>query len=206
MNGPDPFVNNTMLSYIPWAVRYGKPFNPPCPTLHIRKLTTLDPFSLFFPFHRSPSDPRTPQGLSYHLIEIWLPELEKASQDSTAQKSMPLKLLLAPLLALAAKTPNKVTYQQVQANLLEPLLSALSSPQNPEGSLIPAARADDEFPHLLANATLSQSDEPPVDKNMLRQGLLKYIFEVASREDSKDSNRKRLYAICSANIDEDDDI
>jgi hypothetical protein len=35
--------------------------------------------------------------------------------------------------------------------------------------------------------------------------VLEYIFEVASREDSKDSNRRKLYAICNANLDEADD-
>ena len=62
----------------------------------------------------------------------------------------------------------------------------------------------DDLPDLLANSCLSPQDEPS-DRNQLRKGILGYIFEVASREDSRDSNRRKLYATCNANIDDDDD-
>ena len=45
-----------------------------------------------------------------------------------------------------------------------------------------------------------------MDRSQLLKGLLEYIFEVASQEDSKDANRRKMYAICKANIDEDDDL
>jgi ribosomal RNA-processing protein 1 len=45
-----------------------------------------------------------------------------------------------------------------------------------------------------------------LDKSQLRKGVLEHIFEVASREDSKDSNRRKMYAICKTNIDEDEDL
>jgi hypothetical protein len=45
-----------------------------------------------------------------------------------------------------------------------------------------------------------------MDGGQLRKGVLEYMFEVASREDTKDSNRRRLYVICKANFDEDDDL
>lgn len=152
----------------------------------------------------SPSDPRVPAGLSYHLSEIWLTELDKASTIITARKPVPIKLVLAPFLTLARKTPKKVTYQQIQANLIEPLLSALStSPGLADEPLTPSSTRDD-LPNLLANSCISPQDEP-LDRTRLRKGVLEYIFEVASQEDSRDSNRRKLYAICNANIDEDDD-
>lgn len=45
-----------------------------------------------------------------------------------------------------------------------------------------------------------------MDKDRLRKGVLDYIFQVASREDSKDSNRRKMYAICRTNIDDDDEL
>jgi ribosomal RNA-processing protein 1 len=137
------------------------------------------------------------------LAEIWLPELEKASTTSTSQKPAPLKLVLAPFLELAAKTPNKVTYQQVQANLIDPLLLALSLREEPPRPK--TAHVEDDFPNLLTNSCLSPSDEP-LNKSQLRKGVLEYIFGVASREDTKDSNRRKMYAICKTNIDEDEDL
>ena len=168
----------------------------PVPLFHsTTSLTNLFP---------SPSDPKAPQGLTYHLTEIWLPELDKASATFTAQKPVPFRLALAPFLALAAKTPNKVTTQQVQADMIDPLLSALSPLPEPDEPPIPnrskTSRTEHQFPHLLANSCLSPSDEP-IDKSQLRKGLLEYIFEVASREDSRDSNRRKMYAVYSANID-----
>jgi ribosomal RNA-processing protein 1 len=149
-----------------------------------------------------------PQGLTYHLTEIWLAELDKASAAATAQNPVPLKLVLETFLSLAAKTPNKATYQQIQANFIEPLLSALSPPSDsdelPKPKRPKTSHAED-YPHLLANCSLVPSDES-LDKGQLRKGILEYIFEVASQEDTKDSNRRKLYAICKANIDEDDDL
>ena len=179
-------------------VSHGDSPSPVYLRLHRQKLTVHRP--------HSPSDPRMPQGLSYHLAEIWLPELDKASAGSTT--AVPLKLVLNPFLSLAAKTPNKVTCQQVQTNLVDPLLSALSPP--PESDEPPKPKrskldhTEGAFPHLLANSCLSPSDEP-LDRSQLRKGVLEYIFEIASQEDTKDSNRRRMYAICKANIDEDDD-
>ena len=120
-----------------------------------------------------------------------------------------MKLVLAPFLTLAAKTQNKVTYEQIQANLIDPLLSALSPPPGSAEQLPPPKRLEanstqDDLPNLLANSCLSPQDEP-LDRSQLRKGVLEYIFEVASHEDSRGSNRRKLYAICSVNIDEDDD-
>ena len=159
----------------------------------------------------SPSDARVPAGLSYHLSEIWLAELNKACASASAaatRKPVPLKVVLAPFLTLAAQTPNKVTYQQIRTNLIDPLLSALSPPPEPDEPPFPeppkTSGAQNDLSDLLANSSLSPSDEP-LDRGRLLKGMVEYIFEVASREDSKDSNRRKLYVICSANLDEDDD-
>ena len=156
---------------------------------------------------RSPSDPRIPPGLSYHLSEIWLTELDKASATAAAQKPVPLRLVLVPFMTLAAKTSNKVTYQQIQANLIDPLLAALSPPLELDEPPLPkrskTSTTQDDFSSLLANSCVSPLDVPS-DRSQLRKGVLEYIFEVASQEDSKDSNRRKLYAVCNANIEEDD--
>jgi len=169
-----------------------------------------DPSPFYSPLY-SPSDPRVPPALSYHLSEIWLTELDQVSASasgSDTRRPVPLKLVLAPFLTLAAQTPNKVTYQQLQANLIDPLLGALSTPDPDEPPLPESSKAGgtcDNFSSLLINSCLSPSDEP-LDRGQLLKGVLEYIFEVASREDTKDSNRRKLYTICNANLDENDDV
>ena len=166
--------------------------------------------NLRVPFRCSPSDARVSPGLSYHLSEIWLTELDKASASASAtatRKPVPLNLVLAPFLTLAAQTPNKVTYQHIHTNLIDPLLDALSHPPEPGESPLPKrpkpSDAQVDFSGLLANSCLSPSDQP-LDRSRLLKGILEYIFEVASREDTKGSNRRKLYAICNANLDDDD--
>ena len=159
--------------------------------------------------YRSPSDPRAPQGLAYHLTETWLTELEKALAAVASQKPVPMRLVFEPFLTFAAKTPNKVTYKQIEANLVDPLLTALApSPvltdELPQSNRLKTSSGGDDLPNLLANSCLSPQNEP-LDRSQLRKGLLEYIFEVASQEGSRDSNRRKLYAICNANINEDDD-
>ena len=200
-----------MLSSVLPVDPYGEPQSllrfSRCRTVHSEALTILRRF--YSPLH-SPSDPRVPPALSYHLSEIWLTELDKVSASASAsntRKPVPLKLVLAPFLTLAAQTPNKMTYQQLQANLIDPLIGALSlpGPDEPLPGRSKAGGTCDDFPSLLTNSCLFPSDEP-LDRGQLLKGLLEYVFEVASREDSKDSNRRKLYAICNANIDEDDDV
>ena len=206
MIGPRSSVKNTMLSFVLPVDPYGEPQSllrfSQCRTVHSEALTILPHF--YSPLY-SPSDPKVPPALSYHLSEIWLTELNKVSASasgSNTRKPVPLKLVLAPFLTLAAQTPNKVTYQQLQANLIDPLIGFLSPPGPDESSK--AGGTCDNFSSLLTNSCLSPSDQP-LDREQLLKGVLEYIFEVASREDSKDSNRRKLYAICNANLDEDDD-
>ena len=135
----------------------------PLDPLHVSSL--IDPLFVFIGLC-SASDPRAPQGLSYHLTEIWLPELDHASSSSPAQNPIPLKLVLVPFFVFGAKTPNKTAYQKFQANLIEPLISPLSLPLKSEASC-----REGEFLHLLANSCLTPSDGP-MDRSRLRKGLL----------------------------------
>ena len=204
MDGLYPFVKNTMpFSILPAVLCGALPspsFQPHIPDKSPRYFSYL---------LSSPSDPRVPPGLSYHLGEIWLKELEKVTAVVTATKPVPMKLVLAPFLTLVAKTPNKATCQQIQASLIDPLLSALSPPTSSDESPPPKrskpGSPQDNLPNLLANSCLSPQDEPS-NRRQLWKGVLEYIFEVASQGDSRDSNRKRLYAICNANIDEGDNV
>ena len=206
MNGHRPSVRNTIPFSVPLAVRYGESAG----LVRFRRHKIADKSLRYLPCSLcSPSDPRVPSGLSYHLSEIWLTELDKASAIATTQKPIPMKPVLAPFLALAARAQNRVTYQQIETNLIDPLLSALSPPpgladQPPPPKRLKASSTRDDLPNLLANSCLSPQDEPS-DRSQLRKGVLKYIFEVASQEDSRDSNRRKLYAICNANLDDDDD-
>jgi ribosomal RNA-processing protein 1 len=130
----------------------------------------------------------------------------------------PLSTLLEPFLHLAAHTNNSTTYKQVQSTVFEPLLHALQPSEEQEDN------SDDEgrgggggnrrkrprlslptYSHLLEHACLvaSRKDDKKLTKAQLRRGVLKQMFEVASKEETRDVNRRRMYAICKSELDED---
>lgn len=85
-----------------------------------------------------------------------------------------------------------MTYKHVQSTIFEPLLDAF----NPNSS---------EFDALIQHACLSDPEsegnlEPPA----LRVGVSKRLFDIGSREDTRDANRRRMYKLWRA-YDENDD-
>ena len=66
----------------------------------------------------SPTDPKVPPSLAYHLADIYLDELNKAL-SAPSSKPAPLTTLLAPFVELAARTPSRVVFGRVRGALLE---------------------------------------------------------------------------------------
>jgi ribosomal RNA-processing protein 1 len=169
---------------------------------------------VFAPRHRhnsswplfSPADIRVPAGLSYHLSDIYLEELNKASPSDGANP-VPLSIILQPFITLAARTPTKTTYHRIQSALIDPLLAELqlvSSPRDPPNN----KRQKLEYADLLSNAcTSNPAKEGVLQRSQLRTALLRQIFEIASEQETKDANRRRLYAVWKANsMDGDENV
>lgn len=139
--------------------------------------------------------------MSYHLAEIYLEELDKVLGQTPPA---PLGTLLAPFFVLAARTPTSTTYKQLQSSLFEPILSSLSSPSESDDDGPPPAkrmRSDDTakdvpYPNIRSAACFENSGvEGTVVPSKLRAKLLRRIFEVASDPETRDSNRRKMYAL-----------
>ncbi|KAG6910530.1 hypothetical protein DXG01_009949 [Tephrocybe rancida] len=155
-----------------------------------------------------PSDLKVPTSLAYHLADIYIEELNKVlGVLSTATTSLPLPpplhTLLTPFLLLAAQTPVGVTYKRIQSALLDPLFSALASPSDDEeqpvskrARLVAASSYAESYPNLVSNSCFEYSKtEGRVEGPLLRKKLLRSVFEVASRPETRDSNRRKMYAL-----------
>ncbi|KAF8632999.1 hypothetical protein AX15_001596 [Amanita polypyramis BW_CC] len=146
-----------------------------------------------------PSDMRVPTSLSYHLADIYLEELEKALSSSLSAPPAPLYNLLKPFFSLAAKTQNKTTYQRCQSALFVPLFSALSDKSHFDGER-PSKRTrvcESEFPTMISNACFEKpKSEGCMEPAELKKLLLGALSEIASLPDTRDSNRRRLLALC----------
>jgi ribosomal RNA-processing protein 1 len=156
----------------------------------------------------SPDDNRVPLSLKYHLADIYLEELNKVlAWDSEAGDKCPppalLDVLVAPFLTLLARTPSNHTFERVMSAVLEPLIQSLMPPGSDEPPRQKRRRLlGNEISFVAENSCMSGSSTP--DRSSLRQGLLKQVFSVASEQDTRDSNRRRLYRFWKSNLDDDD--
>jgi ribosomal RNA-processing protein 1 len=156
----------------------------------------------------SPDDNRVPLSLKYHLADIYLEELNKVlAWDSEAGDECPppapLDTLIAPFLTLLARTPTNHAYDRVMSAILEPLIQSLTPPGSEEPPSKKRRRLlGDEISFVAENSCMSNS--PTSDRPSLHQALLKQVFSVASEQDTRDSNRRRLYKFWKSNLDDDD--
>ncbi|KAI0652418.1 Nop52-domain-containing protein [Trametes meyenii] len=153
-------------------------------------------------------DPRVPTSLAYHLADIYLEELDKALGNSPVPSPLPapLSTLVAPFLTLAARTQTKTTYQRIQSALLDPLYTALGPSEDSDEPRSKRARLSTPTLHnLISNACSTSPKEGPLRSSGLKKLLLKQMFDVASEPDTRDANRRKLYALWKENMEDDED-
>ena len=166
---------------------------------------------LYFSPHLTPAfsadDNRIPSSLKYHLADIYLEELNKVlAWDSEASDKCPppapLDVLVAPFLTLLARTPSNHTFERVMSAVLEPLIQSLTPPGSDEPPRQKGRRLlGNEISFVVENScTLGSST---ADRSSVHQALLKQVFAVASEQDTRDSNRRRLYKFWKSNLDDD---
>ncbi|KAF9454115.1 Nop52-domain-containing protein [Macrolepiota fuliginosa MF-IS2] len=154
-----------------------------------------------------PTDTRVPMGLSSHLSDIYVEELDKALALTAEQLPLPapLGVLLDPFFFLMAQTSNLTICKRVQASLLEPLLEALApTPRSEDEPALKRLRKEtDPYPNLVANACIKDpKTSGPLDSTVLRKKLLRAVFEVASLPETKDASRRKMYAIWKEGAEE----
>lgn len=154
---------------------------------------------------------RVPPSLAYHLCDIYVEELNKvlfAAIEVTDQPHTPIPLarLLQPFVTLASRTPSNHTLERVRTAVFEPLLHSFASP-TPTGLYSGDNLSGDAVYTILGcNACLwDPNAEGRIGQTALHLGLLKLVFDTACDPDSRDSNRRKLYAFWKENVLDDDD-
>ena len=156
----------------------------------------------------SPSDIRVPASLAYHIADIYIEELDKALGTAVSPLPAPLATLLEPFLYLAARTPTSTIYNRIQSALVEPLFDALVPERDPDDDSPKAKRirlSFDSPTFLKSNACL---EDPELDGHMegavLKKKLLRRIFEIASQPETRDSSRRKMYALWKEGAEDDE--
>ncbi|PPQ67168.1 hypothetical protein CVT25_005769 [Psilocybe cyanescens] len=154
-----------------------------------------------------PSDIRVPASLAYHIADIYVEELDKALASPKSSSPAPLGILLGPFISLAARTPTSVTYKRIQSALFEPLFAALSpafsQDDGPPKSKRIRLSSEAIYPEIVASSCFADPElEGPQDGPVLKKKLLRKIFEVASEPETRDSSRRKMYALWKENYEE----
>ncbi|KIK30210.1 hypothetical protein PISMIDRAFT_644766 [Pisolithus microcarpus 441] len=142
-----------------------------------------------------PNDIRLPSSLSYHLADIYLEELDKVIASLDSPSPVPLLSLVHPFITLAARTPTSTTYKHLENALFRPLLAVL----RPHRTSNPQKRARLSGSPLAnipsAACKHDPSSEGAIDAPTLRQEVLQMLFDIASTESARDSNRRKMHAL-----------
>ncbi|KAL0068674.1 hypothetical protein AAF712_004390 [Marasmius tenuissimus] len=158
-----------------------------------------------------PNDTKVPTSLAYHLADVYLEELDKvlanAPSTSSSTPSAPLLFLLSPFVTLYARTPSSLTIKYLQTSLIDPLLSSLTpldesedeNPRSRKKRRTNSGSTNDAYTHLITNCC----KDAPVDS--LKKSLVRHLFEVASQPETRDSNRRKIYAIWKREKEDSDD-
>ncbi|KAF9459823.1 Nop52-domain-containing protein [Collybia nuda] len=162
-----------------------------------------------------PSDIRVPTGLAYHLADIYVEELDKTlstpSASAPPQPPVPLKTILYPFFVLASQTQTSITYKRIQSALFEPLFSALSPPSPVEDQArsqkrirLSTTETNELYPNLVSNSCFDDTSEGKLGCLILKKKLLRTIFEIASQLETRDSNRRKMYAFWKEGSEDED--
>ncbi|CAE6451863.1 unnamed protein product [Rhizoctonia solani] len=159
-----------------------------------------------------PDDKTVPASISYHLADIYLEELDKALEADDNNCGTPLITLLKPFIHLSARTSNKITFGRMQTALFTPLLDALATRVT-----IPSAdttnsprrkrkRSSETYPNLVESVcepnTQAGSTSLAINPQDVTKEVLKAIFDVAGHMDTKDANRRKMYALWKDRMEE----
>lgn len=68
----------------------------------------------------NPTDSKIPDGLRYHLIDIYVDELDNVSSEK--ESKMPLEIILEPIRSLGRQSPNRIVRKRVKELLKDPRL------------------------------------------------------------------------------------
>lgn len=154
-------------------------------------------------------DRAVPSSLATHLADVYLDELDKVLADEEVAPA-PLVAILAPHIALLARTTTPAVHKRLQSVLFDRVLSALKEDEDEDERPAKRAKKDapavttSEFPHIAERSALAAGAEAASPK-AVRSALFKALFKEAAQESAVESNRRRIYAVVRENEDDDDD-
>jgi len=148
-------------------------------------------------------DGKTPTSLMYHLADIYLEEMSKALHATQTSLPAPLPLLLKPFVETLGETSSNITFSRIKDSLIQPALDFLTMASSVNsGNTLPRKRmrvTGPDYTFLCNHSCIEPKKTPDVPLDV-KKSLLQAIFGQASHADTRDSNRRKLYAIWKAGM------
>ena len=159
------------------------------------------PFNHTVNYH-SLQDTKTPISIAYHILDIYITELENSVADLSEEEEealsshpIPLLKLVEPMIQELAVVNNKDHFKRIIVNVFEPLMDMLDAAKNEEPSSKRRRLAVEE------PDTDKESDEALLrgQPATLKTDILQSMFSTGAKEETDPVNRKRLYKFAADN-------
>lgn len=149
------------------------------------------------------NDVKTPNGLMYHVCDIYLEELDKAllfeSEEKESVKNVPITSLLQPFFDMAASCHSSQHFDRMIKAVVIPYLDDClvaeaeqkSKNDNRANKRQKRSTEDDsqcDYPNIFKRAETNATE--------LRSQAFSELFSVASRTESVEARRRRIYKMC----------
>lgn len=134
-------------------------------------------------------DIKTPTSISYHIIDIYLEELEKAvsaqgsEEGAEGQTPVPVVSLLQPFATTITLTSNKIHFQRILDNVFDPVLDGLITDSEPASK---KRRRMDVKPDTIPTVLAGQGEDTG-------KAVIKALFDSGASAETDSVTRKRLY-------------
>jgi ribosomal RNA-processing protein 1 len=131
-------------------------------------------------------DSKTPISVAYHIIDIYVEELERSFEDRSPddEEPAPLAELLQPWVDVLSCTASKAAFQRVLDNVFDPVLNEIQSEE------VGKRQKTDLTPVTLE---LTLANQP----TGLDKAILERLFQAGAKDSTDPVARKRLYAYAS---------
>jgi ribosomal RNA-processing protein 1 len=100
-------------------------------------------------------------------------------------------------------TPSNITFDRIKSSLLNPILEALTSADIVNEAKEPPQKrmriTAPDYSYLSVHACIEPTNSPE-SPEAIKMSLLKAVFSNASHGDTRESNRRKLYAIWKAGM------
>lgn len=110
---------------------------------------------------------------------------------------------MKPFITLLGDTPSSITFKRIQEDLLQTALDQLTiASLINEGLPPPRKRKRITAPDysFLCNHSSAEPKRVADEPGVVKASLLKTVFDQASRSDTRDTSRRKLYAVWKAGM------